>query len=96
MIENGADLLDKNDQQMTSVDEIIRNDHKDLLSCVYDRVKHKKRDMNKPGSYSYVHLAASKPQSNCLLYLIEEERESVNEICNIHDNSYPLHFAVLA
>ncbi len=44
---------------MSSIDEIIRNDHKDLLSCVYDRVKHKKRDMNKPGSYSYVHLAAS-------------------------------------
>ena len=38
LLENGADLLDKNGQAMTSIDEIIRNDHKDLLSCVYDRV----------------------------------------------------------
>ena len=98
LLENGADLLDKNGQEMTTIDELIRNDHKDLLSCVYERVKAKvaRRDLTKQGSFSYVHLAAGQPNSQCLQYLIEVENETPNEICNVHDNSYPLHFAVLA
>lgn len=44
---------------MTPVDEIIRNDHKDLFSCIYDRVKQESRDLNIPGSYGYMHMAAS-------------------------------------
>ena len=44
LIENGAGLLEKNDQEMSSVDEMIRNDHHELLSCIFERVKDVKRD----------------------------------------------------
>jgi len=70
---------------MTSVDELIRNDHKDLFSCIYERVKHIKRDLNLRGNYGYIHMAASRPDSNCLQYLLETEGETPNEICNIFD-----------
>lgn len=95
-MENGANVNDKNDQGMSAVEEIIRNDHKDLLSCVFDGLRHKKRDVKVPGSFSYVHLAASVKESRCLKYFIEDEGLSPNEICNIHDQTNPLHFAVLA
>lgn len=49
----------KNDSGMSPVEEMIRNDHKDLLSCVFDTVKHKKRNVKEPGSFSHIHLAAS-------------------------------------
>ena len=68
---------------MTPIDEMIRNDHKDLLSCVYERVKTTKRDLKEPGSYSLVHLAASTDNSQCLKYLLEQEQVFANEICNL-------------
>jgi ankyrin repeat protein len=40
LLENGAKLTDRNDQGMTPVEEMIRNDHKDLLSCIYQLVQH--------------------------------------------------------
>ena len=48
---------------MTPVDEIIRNDHKDLLSCVYDKTRFVKRDLSIPGSFSVMHLAAGQNSS---------------------------------
>jgi len=84
-MEHGADLLLKNDQGMTSIDEIIRNDHKDLLSCVYDKSRFIKRDLSIPGSFSVMHLAAGQNSSNCLLYLLQVQGESANEICNTQD-----------
>jgi ankyrin repeat protein len=81
---------------MTSIDEIIRNDHKDLLQCVYERIKNVTRETNKQAGFGLMHLAASQPESRCLRYLLEEERETPNEICNEIDQSSPLHFAVLA
>jgi len=71
-MENGASIEDKNDQGMSPIEEMIRNDHKDLLSCVYDTVKHKKRDVKQHGSFSYVHLAASVKESQCLKYFVED------------------------
>lgn len=59
LLDNGADLMQKNGSYMTPVDEIIRNDHKDLFSCVYERVKHLDRDYSQPGSFGMMHLAAS-------------------------------------
>ena len=85
LLENGADLLQKNDQGMTPVDEIIRNDHKDLLSCVYDKIRFVKRDLTIPGSFSVMHLAASQNSSECLQYLLDVQGESANEICNLQD-----------
>jgi ankyrin repeat protein len=58
LLENGADLITKNDSGMTPIDEIIRNDHKDLLSCVYEKIRFVKRDLALPGSFSVMHLAA--------------------------------------
>jgi hypothetical protein len=48
----------KNDSGMSSIDELVRNDHKDLLSCVYDKVKFIDRDLTLPGGFSILHLAA--------------------------------------
>lgn len=48
----------KNDSGMSSVDELVRNDHKDLLSCVYDKVKFINRDLTQQGGFSILHLAA--------------------------------------
>ena len=77
--------MQKNDQGMTPVDEIIRNDHKDLLSCVYDKIRFVKRDLTIPGSFSVMHLAASQNSSECLQYLLDVQGESANEICNLQD-----------
>jgi len=80
---------------MSTVQEIIRNDHKDLLSCVYEHVKYKKRDLNVAASYGDLHLAASVKDSSCLRYLLWEEKIPPNEICNLVDQTTPLHFAVM-
>lgn len=82
LVENGGKLLQINEQGMTSIDEIIRNDHKDLLSCVLDHVKHFKRDVTQSQSFGIVHLASSVDNSKCLQYLLEEEKLTPNEICN--------------
>ena len=71
LLENGAELLAKNDSAMTAIDEMIRNDHKDLLSCVYDKTRFIKRDLTIPGSFSAMHLAAGQSSSDCLHYLLE-------------------------
>lgn len=73
LIENGATLLDKNDQEMSSVDEMIRNDHRDLLSCIYERVKNVERDQTVANSFGHIHLAAGTKNSRCLKYLVEDE-----------------------
>jgi len=39
LIESGADLQLRNSHEMTCFDEMVRNDHSDLLSCVYDLYK---------------------------------------------------------
>lgn len=39
LIEMGANLHEKHDHGMTVVDEIIRSDNKDLLSCIYQTYK---------------------------------------------------------
>lgn len=58
LVEHGANLLLPSSSQMTPIDEIIRNDHKDMLSCVYEHVKYRKRDVSDPKSFGYLHLAA--------------------------------------
>ncbi len=70
---------------MTPVDEIVRNDHMDLLECVYERIKHVERDTQKQAGFGLMHLAASHPDSRCLKYLLEGEKETPNEICNDRD-----------
>ena len=44
LIENGADLLKRSKSKMCSVDEVIRNDHADLLSCIFDEVRDSEKD----------------------------------------------------
>ena len=46
LIENGAELTTKNKNNLSSFDEIVRNDHSDLFECVWPYAKNLKRDMN--------------------------------------------------
>jgi ankyrin repeat protein len=36
LMENGADLTLKNGSGLSALDEIVRNDYKDLFECIYD------------------------------------------------------------
>ena len=47
LIENGGDPSKKNKNGLTSFDEIIRNDHAELLECVWPFAKKLKRDLSK-------------------------------------------------
>jgi ankyrin repeat protein len=58
LLENGSDLHIKNTNGLSAVDEIIRNDHKELFECIYDRVKYVKRDLTSHGSFGFIHIAA--------------------------------------
>ncbi len=51
LIENGAELNEKNKNGLSSFDEIVRNDHSDLFECVWPFAKNLKRDMNKVSSH---------------------------------------------
>ena len=46
LIENGAELNEKNKNGLSCFDEIVRNDHSDLFECVWPYAKNLKRDMN--------------------------------------------------
>jgi len=95
LIENGADLFANHNHNMNSIHEMIRNDNRDLLSCVYPLVKNKKRNLKEVGTYGLLHIAASTEGGKCLLYLLEQG-EFINQICNEQDKATPLHFAVLS
>jgi ankyrin repeat protein len=45
LIEAGADLGRKNNDKMTSFDEILRNDNIELFECVFEHTKKIKRNM---------------------------------------------------
>jgi len=40
LLEYGGNLLRKNQAGMTPLEEMVRNDHDDLLSCVYKKQDH--------------------------------------------------------
>ena len=44
LLESGADMSIRNSSNMSGFDEIVRNDHKDLLECVWPYAKNTKRD----------------------------------------------------
>lgn len=58
LLENGADLSFKNANGLSAIEEIVRNDHKDLFECIYDKIKLIKRDLKVAGSFGYIHIAA--------------------------------------
>ena len=92
LIEMGANLHEKHDHNMNVVDEIIRSDNKDLLSCVYQTYK---QTQKQPQDFTPLHLAAGCGALNCLEYLLETG-ENPNKICSSRESSTPLHFAILA
>lgn len=98
LIENGSDVTKKNNNNLSCYEEMIRNDNKDLLECIFGTVKQdqKMRDISTLGSYSILHLAASSNGPKCLTFLLANEKESPNQICNKHDQATPLHFCVLS
>jgi ankyrin repeat protein len=75
----------------------VANDFKDLLSCiVYNGDDRKPRDLSIKNTFGLLHIAAAKPNSKCLNYLVKRRGIDLNEICNKFDHATPLHFAVLA
>lgn len=81
LIENGADLKARNSNQLSTFDEIVRNDHAELFECVWPLASQVKRDLNEKGSFSFVHLAAGNKSAKTLKFLLES-KESANQICN--------------
>ena len=77
LVEAGGDLTKKNDNGMSSFDELVRNDHKDLFECVYDIAETVKRDLKQPGSFGLIHLAAGQEGHKCLKFLLDQG-ESTN------------------
>ncbi len=95
--EHGADFTIKSDKGFDVIDEIVAKDYKDLLSCLfYDGINRYNRDLSIRNSFGILHIAASKPQSKCLLYLVKRKGIDLNEVCNNYDHATPLHFAVYA
>jgi hypothetical protein len=80
LLEKGADMSIKNDLNLTSFCELVRNDHLELLGCVYSDfgpAYSKKRDVKTNGSFGLIHLAAGLPTTEILMLLISEG-ESIN------------------
>jgi len=77
LMESGADLTLRNGSGLSALDEIVRNDYKDLFECIYDKVKLLKRDLKSPGSFGYIHIAAGQEGTKCLQFLLEQ-----GESCN--------------
>ena len=71
LLEAGGDLSKKNDNGLSSFEELVRNDHKDLFECVYDHAKLIKRDLKAHGSFGLIHLAAGQEGHKCLKFLLE-------------------------
>ena len=62
LIENGANLFHKNNQNLNVFEEIIWTDNGDLFACIYPLYKSSKKnkwDLNDDWSYSLLHFAAS-------------------------------------
>jgi ankyrin repeat protein len=63
LIENGADLTQKNKYGFNSIDYLVRHDHADLLECIYPHYEEYEENNHKTlyhlaGTYSLLHLAA--------------------------------------
>ncbi len=70
MLENGGNLLRKNQAGLSPLEEMVRNDHCDLLSCVFKKKIHSERDMSDINSFGLLHMAAGQKTSRCLHYLL--------------------------
>lgn len=90
MIENGADPLAKNCDGYSFIDAAIMNDNYELLECLLFNNPLKPDARRRFGP---LHLAATKPDSKCLSYLLNSH--DPNEVISVIDLASPLHFAVL-
>ena len=72
LIENGADISLKNNNNLSTYEEIIRADNQELLECIYEDVKadQKRRKLNEKGSFGVLHLAASSSGPKSLQFLL--------------------------
>ena len=96
LLEHGADLSIENSNLMSCFDEVVRNDHSELFECLWPYAKKIRRDLDKQGSFGFIHLAAGQEGSKTLKVLLAKCKESPNQICNNHDLATPLHFAILS
>ena len=72
LMENGADITLKNNNNLSAYEEIIRNDNSELLECIFKDVQmdQKARKMNEKGGFGILHLAASSPGPKTLQFLL--------------------------
>ena len=98
LMEYGASIVVKHDHKLSCYEEIVRSDNADLLECIYPFVEQDQnaRSFKEPGSFSILHLAAGSKEPKCLEFLMKQPGISPNLICNQHERSTPLHFAILA
>jgi ankyrin repeat protein len=54
LIEYGANLHIKHNHGMTCLDEIVRNDNRDLFECVFEHTKEIKRNLKEVSKYSVI------------------------------------------
>jgi len=52
--------------------------------------------MSDINSFGLLHMAAGQKTSKCLLYLVEQAGEPINQVSNNHDKSSPLNFAIMS
>lgn len=72
----------KNVNSLSTLDEIVRNDHAELFECVWSQASKIKRDLREKGTFSFVHLAAGNKSGKTLKFLLQDCKESPNQICN--------------
>ena len=79
LIEHGANLWKKHHHKMNVFEEIVRSNDENLLKCVFDIYKTKKRDLKEEQSYSLLHLAAGTDSFKIAKFLLAEGEE-VNQL----------------
>lgn len=98
LIENGADITKKHQGNLSTYEEMVRCDNAELLECIYPLIKadQANRSYKGSGAFGIIHLAASSNGPKCLDFLLKQDGESPNTICNEEERASPLHFAILS
>lgn len=91
LLEYGADVNQRNEFNVSVIDEIVRQDNVDLFKCVF-----KTEDLQRPqGVHGHIHHAAGYEEDSKCLKLLLAIGQSPNQISNSVDLATPLHFAAL-
>lgn len=84
LMEHGADIYNiRNEENISPLEELVRQDHLDLLKCVYKPTKDKSKES---GVFGLIHHAAGRENSECLKMFLDIGI-SPNEPCNMIDKA---------